>query len=248
MISNILCPVDRSDCSRQALQLALAIANWRHAHVKVINVGPAVMLYPALVARVTPSVVATPTRAERAGRLARFLQPHVNTLRPIDVILEEGDAATTIAAAVGPYAIDLIVMGTHGRSGLGRLTFGSVTQHVVGAARCPVLVVPPGAALLPWFHGFTRVLCSATGREYARLLTDGDRAQITTLPSTESYDDILQAASEARPDVIVWDREGAAIGTLVQKATVPVVSVSTSHVTPHRHHHAEQCVVNLRNF
>ena len=242
MISNILCPVDGSDCSRQALQLAVAIANWRDAHVKVINIGPAAIRYPVLIGRATPTVVATPTRAERATQLARFLQPHTYPDRPIDVILEEGDAATMIAAAVRPYAIDLIVMGTHGRSGLGRLTIGSVTEHVVRAAGCPLLVVPPAAPLLPSFRGFRRVLCSisATGREYARLLTDGNRAQITALPPTESYDDILQAASEARPDLIVWDRECATIATLVRRATVPVLSVSASCATREQDHLAEE--------
>jgi universal stress protein family protein len=135
-------------------------------------------------------------------------------------------------------------MGTHGRSGVRRLTFGSVAEHVVRAASCPVLVVPPAAALRPSFRGFTRVLCStsATSREYARLLTDGERAHIVALPTTESYDDILQAASEARPDVIVWDRECAALGTLVRNATVPVLSVSASHVTQPRDQQAEEHV------
>jgi nucleotide-binding universal stress UspA family protein len=243
MISNILCPVDCSGCSRRALQLAIAIANWRDAHVKVINVGPAVLLYPAVVARVTPAAVATPTRAERAMHLARFLQPHMTAYRPIDVILEEGDAAVTIAAAIRPYAVDLIVMGTHGRSGIARLTFGSVTEHVIQAASCPVLVVPPGAPLLPAFQGFTRILCSTSiaSRESARVLT-ADRAHVTALPPTESYDDILQAASEARPDLIVWDRECAASGTLVRNATVPVLSVSALRAAQRRVHQAEEYV------
>jgi nucleotide-binding universal stress UspA family protein/mono/diheme cytochrome c family protein len=233
MVRNILCPVDFSDCSRRALQVALAVGRWAGAHVTVLNAGPAVLLYPALVARVTPAVVPTPTRAERAARVARFLEPFVDLHRPLDVILEEGDPAASIAAAMERLSIDLIVIGTHGRGGIGQWAFGSTTRQVVHAARCPVLVVPPGPQPLPFFHGFNRILCSdRAGDPSVRLLCASDRAQITPLPAGESCADILKAASDERADLIVWNREDAAIDALIRKAAVPVLSTGASSAPP----------------
>jgi nucleotide-binding universal stress UspA family protein len=53
-----------------------------------------------------------------------------------------GDPGTLIPAMARALQVDAIVMSTHGRSGLSRWVFGSVTQRVLGSALCPVVVVP----------------------------------------------------------------------------------------------------------
>ncbi len=55
--------------------------------------------------------------------------------------LLEGEAATVIAETAAETAADLVVMGTHGRSGLTRLIMGSVTEEVLRVAPCPVLTI-----------------------------------------------------------------------------------------------------------
>jgi len=70
-------------------------------------------------------------RARAAGVDARFL-------------VWDGDAGDGIVAAAAAEAADLIVVGTHGRSTVGRFLLGSVSDHVVRHAACPVLVVRPG--------------------------------------------------------------------------------------------------------
>jgi nucleotide-binding universal stress UspA family protein len=55
--------------------------------------------------------------------------------------LEEGDPVTHILRVARETSCDLIVMGTHGRTGLGRLVMGSVAEQVVRKALCPVLTV-----------------------------------------------------------------------------------------------------------
>jgi nucleotide-binding universal stress UspA family protein len=59
--------------------------------------------------------------------------------------VEEGRAVSTIVDAAKRHGCDLIVLGTHGRAGLGRMVLGSVTEAVVRTAKCPVLTVPPSA-------------------------------------------------------------------------------------------------------
>jgi nucleotide-binding universal stress UspA family protein len=61
--------------------------------------------------------------------------------------LVEGDAAPEILHQAGEVKAGLIVMGTHGRTGLGRLLMGSVAEHVVRKATCPVLTVKAPLAL-----------------------------------------------------------------------------------------------------
>jgi nucleotide-binding universal stress UspA family protein len=60
---------------------------------------------------------------------------------PLEELVETGDAAGTICDTAGRLGVDLIVVGSHGRTGLRRLLLGSVSEHVVRHAPCPVLVV-----------------------------------------------------------------------------------------------------------
>ena len=67
--------------------------------------------------------------------------------------LREGDAAEEVLRVADDVGADLIVMGTHGRTGLGRVLMGSVAEAVLRGSRCPVLVVkgpiPTTAAVVP---------------------------------------------------------------------------------------------------
>ena len=62
----------------------------------------------------------------------------------VETLLREGLPAGEIVAAARDWHAELIVVGTHGRSGLGRLVLGSVAEEVLRHAPCPVLVVPQG--------------------------------------------------------------------------------------------------------
>jgi len=59
----------------------------------------------------------------------------------VETRLRQGDSAEEILSLAAELGCDLIVMGTHGRSGLGRLLMGSVAELVLAEADCPVLVV-----------------------------------------------------------------------------------------------------------
>jgi nucleotide-binding universal stress UspA family protein len=59
----------------------------------------------------------------------------------VDKRIEVGDVASTICRVADEVGVDVIVLGSHGRSGLKRLFLGSVSEHVVRHAPCPVLVV-----------------------------------------------------------------------------------------------------------
>jgi nucleotide-binding universal stress UspA family protein len=63
------------------------------------------------------------------------------TSAKIDKRIEVGDVANTVCHVAGELGVDVIVVGSHGRTGLERLFLGSVSEHVVRHAPCPVLVV-----------------------------------------------------------------------------------------------------------
>jgi nucleotide-binding universal stress UspA family protein len=170
----ILCPVDLSEISRGALGYAIALASQYSARLRVLEV----VSNPSLPPAVTPSAVAGLTlemRKTLLEEIERLVEPALASGVPTDVRLEEGYVVAKILEAAGSLPSDLIVMGTHGRTGFDRLVLGSVTEKVLRKAECPVLTVPPlsrHAVDVPL--GFHAILCAvdfsepaAKGVEYA---------------------------------------------------------------------------------
>jgi nucleotide-binding universal stress UspA family protein len=81
-------------------------------------------------------------------RLARLGQGPGATI-PVLVRAPAGDPAHEIARYAREHGVDLIVIGTHGRTGVSRALLGSVAERVIRTAPCPVLAVPPGAGRAP---------------------------------------------------------------------------------------------------
>jgi universal stress protein A len=71
----------------------------------------------------------------------RQIAPPAGSSIPVEHVVVEGEAVTEIDRFALENKIDLIVMGTHGRTGLARLLTGSVTEQTLRRAPCPMLVV-----------------------------------------------------------------------------------------------------------
>ena len=194
-IARILCPVDFSEPSRHALDQAVAIARWHGASVTVLHVVPPLgALAPALGAPLYPPIADSPgTLDDVRSELEAFVRTEGGAGVPVDVVVVIGTPATTIADWSESSEADLIVLGTHGRSGVERLLLGSVTERVLRRASCPVLTVPPrlpdavpsGAVL------FRHILCgidfspaSERALAYARSLAK--EAELTILHVMEA--------------------------------------------------------------
>lgn len=162
-IRTILCPVDFSDVARHALDHAAALARWYEASLAVIYVHP--MVTVTAFAPGTPllpaAVLSDVDRAAMRQNVTAFVRESVGTEIPADVDVMEGAAAAEILDAARARDTDLIVMGTHGRSGFERLAMGSVAEKVLRQAAGPVLTVPPRTAdVVPVPAAlFKRVLC-----------------------------------------------------------------------------------------
>jgi nucleotide-binding universal stress UspA family protein len=226
-IRQILCPVDFSDFSRHALDHAVVIARRHDSTITVLNVCaivPATAYAPGT--PIMPVTVPTPGDLDALlAAMKRFVETEVGLTVPMRFEIAEGDAASEILERADALPSDLIVMGTHGRSGFERLVLGSVTEKVIHRAACPVLTVPrPVADVVP-VPGrlFTRILCgidfsdtSLRAFEYALSLAQERDAQLTLVhvvevspaPQSEAAGDVearmlgsyVAAAAEARAE------------------------------------------------
>lgn len=143
-IRTILHPTDFSERSGYAFQLACALTRDYGARLVVLHVAPRpVIAYGEGILPPDPEAVFQ----EAKEQLARLEVPGGNVRA--ERRLEEGDPTTEILRVAREINADLIVLGTHGRTGLARLLMGSVAEEVVRKASCPVLTVTHPLATSP---------------------------------------------------------------------------------------------------
>ena len=150
MFKNILVPLDESDLSERALPVAKELAGRLGATIHLLEaVQPQAELFtgPDSIAVSQYHVEAMRNSAEIQIENARKYLANVAGACQAEGLqvrteLREADAPESIKAYADDNEIDLIVMSTHGRSGIHRMLIGSVTDRVVRSVEVPVLVIP----------------------------------------------------------------------------------------------------------
>ena len=132
----ILHPTDFSERSGYAFRLACSLARDRGARLIVLHVMPVPLVQEKRF-----------YQEEMSAELNRLRAP--DSQIQVEHRLEEGDPATQILRIAQETGCDLVVMGTHGRTGLDRLIMGSVAEEVVRRASCPVVTVKAPFPQLP---------------------------------------------------------------------------------------------------
>lgn len=132
-LKTILVPTDFSELSSKAMKYAEQMARSTGAKVVVLHVDP-----PLLAFSQTPNDPSV--HVER-------LRKQLNEIRPANIAVEhrlvEGFAADAIIRAAHDLPADMIVMATHGRTGVTEAFLGSVAHSVLRGAHCPVLTINP---------------------------------------------------------------------------------------------------------
>ncbi len=141
-IARILVPIDFTEASEYALSYATAMAAQLGANIIVCHVYQ----LPMPLSGSQLETMTTPIAANEIDKAARFgvsqaIARHVRDQVPITSVVRPGDPEIEIRSIAREVGADLIVLGTHGRSGFMRFITGSVTDDVVHRAGAPVLVV-----------------------------------------------------------------------------------------------------------
>lgn len=143
MFRRIMHPSDFSPASRRAFKKAVELARTTHAGLTVVHVLPVLPLMPdAYVAATTYDELLRGQRAAARKRLDRLVaSAKAAGARATGILVDFGVPAERIAQLAKSRHADLIVMGTHGRTGVRRALLGSVAARVVAMAGCPVMTV-----------------------------------------------------------------------------------------------------------
>jgi nucleotide-binding universal stress UspA family protein len=198
----ILCPIDFSDGSRAALTMAGAVARWYEGRLTVLHVHanwPVADMLPSLRPVEARPV---PMDDEERGTVLRAVRAFTDQVGvpdgvPVDYLIED---SLDVVSAVLAHAdsVDVVVLGTHGRTGVERLLLGSVAERVLRKAPCPVIVVPPRAHPPKETVGMgRRILCgvdfsdaSLSALEYATSLAEEADATLTLIHVIEMPPDL----------------------------------------------------------
>ncbi|MFO0878412.1 MAG: universal stress protein [Gemmataceae bacterium] len=140
----ILCPIDFSDCSLRAFQLASTLASFHGARlllVHVIDVPYGKHGYGGGIFEARPSDY--PQRQLEALQHLRPQLPEVT----VEFLVRDGDPVVEIMHLSHDRECDLIVMGNHGQAGLRHMLVGGVAEQILRQAHCPVVTVRPEVAV-----------------------------------------------------------------------------------------------------
>ena len=132
LVQRILCPVDFSEQSRAVFDYAARMAHFLRAELVVLHV-----FEPPAVINLSGE---DPPEDPELRKQLDALQPPLNVPH-VTRVLHTGPAGEAICWLAEQRGCDLSIMGTHGRSGLLHLFLGSVAEHVMRHARCPVLTL-----------------------------------------------------------------------------------------------------------
>jgi nucleotide-binding universal stress UspA family protein len=167
-IGRIVCPVDFSEFSRRALDRAAVLARWYEAELVALHATPLVPVDFPLAPGVSPATLAPFDVEAMAGELRAFSAEVAARCPRLRLIVRSGPPAPVILDLARGLGADLLVIGTHGRSGFRKLVLGSVAEKVMDKAPCPVLTVPYAAQGSPDTPVFRRVLCGVDFSEASR--------------------------------------------------------------------------------
>lgn len=139
----ILHPTDFSTASGAAFKKAVALARQERAALRLVHVllPPAVLLEDSFMTAKTWAELTTAGRRQAQRRLRPLLARARKARVRASAAVLEGTAFEEIVREARRRHADLVVMGTHGRTGVARFFLGSVAARVLARARCPVLTV-----------------------------------------------------------------------------------------------------------
>lgn len=198
----ILVPTDFSAPAARALRYAAALGARFEAHLLVIYADVFVPPVDFTISAAGAFDIARENLIAAAReQLQTFAETNINTAMPYDLRVVVGSPTDAIVAQVRESGANLIVMGTHGRTGLRHLLFGSVTEAVMRVAPVPVIAVhgaTPETAPMQVVVGSRATPEGRAAVEYAGMLADAENARLIEVSEPE----LILTAIRKRADLI----------------------------------------------
>lgn len=229
-IDAILCPTDFSPFSHRSLRHAIAVAQRSGARLKVAHVVPGLPAFtgaaplPDAVAGLIPQ-----SRSHAEAELRRFVEPAVEARVLVETEVRVGEPWRELRSIAEELPADLVVMGTHGRSGFERFVLGSATEKLLRLLPCPVLSVCREEGRTWQAPGLVRRILYATdlsdvsleGMAYTLALALGERAELTLLHVVEELSGLAESIQMPGIGSLGPELErvaGARLGLMVSEA------------------------------
>jgi len=143
-IRKILVPIDFSDSASNIIEWAAYLARESKSKLVLFHAYHLPVEFQQLEGAYLPPDFWANVKSEAEASLARYETELRESGHSVESVVREGYAATAIVDEANELGADLIVIGTHGLSGLKHMLLGSVAERVVQKAPCPVLTVKAG--------------------------------------------------------------------------------------------------------
>ena len=139
-LKKILCPIDHSDCSKEALKYAVSFAMKDEAKLYLLHIIDIRSFNDSLVA-MSQQIPDKETLEQLRMKLLDCIPEDIRDDMDVEATVIQGIPFAEIISTAKEKEIDMIVIGSHGRTGISHMMLGSVSEKVVRKAPCPVLTV-----------------------------------------------------------------------------------------------------------
>jgi nucleotide-binding universal stress UspA family protein len=218
MYKVIMAPTEGSETERTAISVAVKLARRFDAELRLVRVEATPLTIETLPRPPVLEITEETLREERLARLHKLeaLGTECRALGDIRVItaLEDGPIAPTLRDYAKKFDVDLIVMASHSRGGVRRITLGSVTDYLIRNTNIPVLVVKQSASFMGATFEETapRIVVPLDGSELAEKILPEVAALASRLNATVSLLHVLTPATYSQKEIMQpglpwWDTD-----------------------------------------
>lgn len=229
MYKIIMAPSEGSDSERAAISVAVKLAQRFDAALHLVRVQTVPLVIETVPRPPVLQITEETLREERLARLRKLeaLGTECRALGNIKVVtaLEDGRVAPTLRDYAKESSVDLIVMSSHSRGGVKRITLGSVTDYLIRNTNIPVLVVKPPASFIGATpeETFNRIVVPLDGSALAEQILPEVAALASRLNSTVSLLHVLTPLTYSQKEIMQpglpwWDTDIALADSYLARA------------------------------
>ncbi len=139
-LKKILCPIDHSDCSKEALKYAVSFAMRDKAKLLLLHVVD-IRSFDETIDAISKQIPDEEALKQLRIKLLDCIPEEIREDMDVEALVVQGIPFAEIISTARANDVDMIVIGSHGRTGIVHMMMGSVSEKVVRKAPCPVLAV-----------------------------------------------------------------------------------------------------------